>query len=329
VKLHNFPLRLALLAIGLGLSQISLRAQDVGADTAINDPTPPGVRIYPNLAYVEGGSPHQTLDLYLPFPVPAKPMPLIVYLHGGGWQKGSKADGRRFAFRMVPKGYAIACADYRLANEDLFPAQLEDCKAAVRYLRGYAARYRIDIDRVGVVGVSAGGYLAVMLGVTREVHLFDSGGHLDQSSTVSAVCDFFGPTDLLQLYEYAKEHGTPQAQEVHDLLGTNPRVDANLAKRANPLTYVQSDTPAVLMIHGAEDTVVPPEQSRLLFDAMAKMKAPVRLHLIHGAGHTGPAFVAPEINARVDDFFDRIFEPEKYSWAPPGAVLTESTAAKN
>jgi len=330
VKPHLTIPRLGLLLALIACSVASrASAQDLGADAPINLPTPVGVRIFANLAYVDHGGPRQKLDLYIPFPVSAQPVPLIVYLHGGGWQKGSKADGRAFAFRMVAQGYAVACVGYRLSSDAQFPAQLEDCKAAVRWLRDNAVRYRLDGGHVGAMGVSAGGYLAALLGAAGATHLFDSGDHLGQSSSVQAVCDFFGPIDLLRLYETADEMQTPQADEVAKLLGGDPRVLREQATAANPVTYLEGDAPPFLLVHGTNDTVVPPEQSRLLYDTLVKRRIPVHLHLIHEAGHTGPAFVAPEINAMVDDFFTDALRPGPQSNGEAVGVLTESTARKN
>ena len=319
----------ALLALAMGLASAASRAQDVAAGTELNLPKPANVRIYPDLPYVQSGHPRQKLDLYLPFPVPADPMPLIVYFHGGGWQKGSKADGRRFAFRMTAQGYAVACMDYRLSSDELFPAQVEDCKAAVRWLRANAARYRLDPEHVGAMGVSAGGYLAAILGVTRTTQLFEIGDHLDQSSGVQAVCDFFGPADLVSLYECSVSAGTPQADEVVKLLGGDPHIQVIQARKSSPATHLTGNTPPFLLIHGTNDTVVPPAQSRFLYDLLVKQEIPVHLHLIHEAGHTGPAFVAPDINAMVDDFFARTLKPGSRPADKVPAFITESTAAKN
>ena len=329
MKALRFPLLSVLLAFAFVQAPLIVSAQDVGADTPLNLPTPKGVRIFADLAYVDSGNPRQKLDLYLPVPVPKTPMPVIVYLHGGGWQKGSKADGRAFAFRMVPQGYAVACVGYRLTDEAQFPAQLEDGKVAIRWLRDYAERYRLDPTRFGACGVSAGGWLAAMLGTTANFHLLDSGEHLNQSSGVQAACIFFAPIDLLRLYDYADEHGMPQAQEVTKLLGGNPHIMRAQVKTANPLTYAGAGMPPFLLVHGVEDTVVPPEQSRLCYDALAKLQLPVHLHLIHGAGHTGPAFVVPEINAMVDAFFAQNLKPGASLAVGSITTITESTARKN
>ncbi len=323
--LHPF----VLLALAAGLAPAPSRAQDVAAGTELNLPKPANVRIYPDLPYVPSGHARQKLDLYLPFPVPADPMPLLVYLHGGGWQKGSKADGQRFAYRMTTQGYAVACVDYRLSSDELFPAQLEDCKAAIRWLRANSARYRIDPEHIGAVGVSAGGYLAVMLGVTRTTQLFEIGDHLDQSSGVQAVCDFFGPVDLVSLHEYSVSAGTPQADEVVKLLGGDPHIQVIQARKSNPATHLNGNAPPFLLIHGTNDTVVPPAQSRFLYDLLQKQALLVHLHLIREAGHTGPAFVAPDINALVDDFLARTLKPGSRPADKSPAYITESTAAKN
>jgi len=321
--------RLALLALAAVLAALPARAQDVGADTPINLPTPPGVRIYSDLAYEDQGGPRQRLDLYLPFPVPAKPMPLIVFLHGGGWRKGSKADGRAFAFRMVARGYAVACPNFRLSSDAPFPAQLQDCKSAVRWLRDNAVRYRLDASHFGAAGVSSGGHLAALLGASGSNHLFDSLGHMGASSSVQAACVFFGPIDLLRFHETSSAPQTPQADEVVQLLGGNPRIQRQQAEQANPITHLQGDAPPFLLVHGTEDTVVPPGQSRLFYDELAKRRIPVHLHLIHGAGHTGPAFVAPEINAMVDEFFSRWLKPVPRPFEAVTATITESTAREN
>ena len=149
-----------------------------------------------NLAYVTHGCPSQTLDLYAP--KKAKQVPLIVWIHGGAFLFGSKEG---FPVEPVPlhfllEGYAIASINYRLSPEALFPAQLEDCKAAIRWLRAHADEFGIDPNRIGAWGASAGGNLAALLGTTGEVREFEVGENLDYSSRVQAVCDFYGPTDF-------------------------------------------------------------------------------------------------------------------------------------
>ena len=179
------------------------------------------------------------------------------------------------------------------------------------------------------MGISAGGHLAALVGTAHSDHLLDSPGNLGQSVRVQAVCIFFGPTDLLQLFEYAQKQGSAQANEVSKYLGGDPRLNPEQARLANPIDHFDGDAPPFLLVHGLNDTVVPPEQSRLLYAALASRKIPVHLHLIHGAGHTGPAFVTPEVNQMVDDFFARALKLRPEPPESVSSVETEGTAPKN
>ena len=148
-----------------------------------------------DIPYLAGGSPRQRLDLYLPDHAHA-PMPAVLWIHGGAWECGDKnpCPVRDFAER----GYVIASIGYRLSDKAAFPSQLQDCKSAVRWLRAYAAEYGIDPTRIGVWGESAGGHLAALLGTTGFTRDFDEGDHLDQSSEVQCVVNWFGPVDFLE-----------------------------------------------------------------------------------------------------------------------------------
>src|SRR5579859_7847618 len=166
---------------------------DKGRTMIRSDETlPSGTVVYRDLAYVTGGHPRQVLDLYMPHA--AGPLPLIVWIHGGAFRMGSKDDPVPVA--MLQQGYAIASLNYRLSQHALFPAQIEDCKAAVRWLRAHAATYGLDPSHIASWGESAGGHLAAMLGTAGHERGFDVGEHLEYSSRVQAVLDFFGPTDF-------------------------------------------------------------------------------------------------------------------------------------
>jgi acetyl esterase/lipase len=156
---------------------------------------PKGVRFLQDLQYVEHGHERNRLDLYLPEKAESR-LPLIVWIHGGGWQAGSKEACP--TVYLAAKGYAVASINYRLSQHAAYPAQIEDCKAAIRWLRANAAKYHLDPDRVGVWGGSAGGHLVALLGTTAGMkELEGKGGNLDQSSRVQCVVDFFGPTDFV------------------------------------------------------------------------------------------------------------------------------------
>ncbi|HYN03338.1 MAG TPA: alpha/beta hydrolase [Vicinamibacteria bacterium] len=253
-------------------------------------PLPEGTKVLKDLAYVAGGHERQKLDLYLP-PTGTR-WPLVVSIHGGAFRMGSKeGEPSRSAGAFVARGFAVAALNYRLSQHAVFPAQVEDCKAAVRWLRANAARYGYDPSRVASYGGSAGGHLAAMLGTTGDVKAFDVGAHLDQSSRVQAVVDFFGPTDFLQMDAHrlnaqAMVHDTPDSPE-SQLVGGPIRDNPDEVARANPITYVTKDDPPFLIIHGDADILVPHHQSVLLEAALAKAGVPVRFVTIPGGLHGG------------------------------------------
>ncbi|MBW3638217.1 MAG: alpha/beta hydrolase [Armatimonadetes bacterium] len=256
-----------------------------------------------DLAYVANGHSRQKLDLYLPAGS-AAPLPLIIWIHGGGWRNGSKELCLPLRSGFLERGYAIASIGYRLSGDAPFPAQIEDCKAAVRWLRAHARDYNLDSRRFGVWGSSAGGHLAALLGTSGDVKKFDKGAHLDVSSRVQAVCDFYGPSDFIKFvatpgYERHGERSSPESL----LLGGAVLENREQAANASPVTYVSRDDPPFLIIHGDQDRTVPPAQSVLLQSALQDAGVSSTHHLIKGAGHGGPAFSAPDTVNKVDAFF--------------------------
>ena len=267
-----------------------------------------------DIAYVIHGSPRQTLDLYAP--KKGKDLPLIVWIHGGAYLFGSKEG---FPVEPVPlhlllEGYAVASINYRLSPEPLFPAQLEDCKAALRWLRAHAGEFGFDPNRIVVWGASAGGNLAALLGTTGEVRDFDVGENLGHSSRVQAACDFFGPTDFLQM----DAHRLPDGQ-IHDapdspeskLIGGPIQDNPDAVRRVNPITYVTKGAAPFLIVHGTLDRLVPFNQSQLLATALEAAGGPVTFHPVEGGGH-GEYFGAergcglyadPEVAPLVKAFF--------------------------
>src|SRR4051794_4436800 len=180
-----------LLLTGLLFAAGTLTAQEA-AKSATRSPIPEGTKVVKDLAY----GPHERhkLDLYVP---PGNgPLPLVIWVHGGGWEKGSKAGGGP-ALDLLAKGYAVAAINYRLSQHAVFPAQIEDCKAAVRFLRSIAKEYDRDPDHFGAWGASAGGHLVALLGTTDDQAFPAGPGEKQLSSGVQAVCDWFGPSDFL------------------------------------------------------------------------------------------------------------------------------------
>lgn len=156
---------------------------------------PAGIRMEKDLAYIPNGDAAQKLDIYLPEKPADKPLPLIVHIHGGGWRGGNKFPCP--VMGMVHKGYVVASVEYRFSQKAVFPAQIQDCQAAIRWLRARAKEFGFDANRVGVIGGSAGGHLSALVGTAGGKQAFAPiGGHTDQSDRVQAVCDIFGPADF-------------------------------------------------------------------------------------------------------------------------------------
>src|SRR5512132_3660165 len=204
---------------------------------------------------------------------------------------------------MLEQGYAIASLNYRLSQHARFPAQIEDCKAAVRWLRTHADTYGLDPSRFASWGESAGGHLAAMLGTAGHERSFEVGEHLEHSSHVQAVLDFFGPTDVLQMDAHPLPEGTvhdaadsPESQLVGGPIQERPTEVA----RANPVTYVTPEAPPFLIVHGDRDPLVPYGQSLLLVDALRAAGVPATFYTVVGAGHGG--FDDPQIPILVHEF---------------------------
>src|SRR5208337_2774380 len=173
---------------------------------------PPGVKVQRNIEYVENGHERNRLDLYLPEKAEGR-LPLIVWIHGGGWRAGNKENPPGLG--LVGHGYALASINYRYSQQAVFPAQIEDCKAAIRWLRANAKKYNLDTKHIGVWGASAGGHLVALLGTTGSVkELEGTGGNLDQSSQVQCVLDWFGPTDFAKMGGWQGNPDSPMAKLV-------------------------------------------------------------------------------------------------------------------
>jgi acetyl esterase/lipase len=254
-------------------------------------------RIERDLLYARGGAKALLLDLYLP-QTADHPCPVVVWVHGGAFREGSKEDCP--ATWLAPRGYAVASINYRLSQHALFPAQIEDCKAAIRWLRANATKYRLDPKHIGVWGASAGGHLVALLGVTAGMKDFDgTGGNLDQSSRVQAVVDWCGPADFPTI----GDHTNAAVGPVAGLIGGPISENMEKARQASPVTYVGKDAAPFLIMHGDQDNVVPLAQSEALAEALKKAGVEVTLQVVKGTGHGGPGFTSPENRKLIEDFF--------------------------
>jgi len=242
------------------------------------------------------------LDLYLPVARPADPVPLVLWVHGGAWRAGSK--DATYAPDTLGESYAVASIDYRLSDVALFPAQIHDVKAAVRWLRAHAERFGVDPARFGAWGSSAGGHLVALLGVTcGDADLEGTvGDHLDQSSCVQAICDFFGPTDFFALVEQ-RGPDTRRPMPEDQLLGGSVEELSDLARLASPFYHIDPDDPPFLILHGSDDQTVPVEQSIAFDEALRAAGVDTTLIVIEGAGHGFPrkhlVHVKPWFDARL------------------------------
>lgn len=272
-----------------------------------------GVRVERDIAYVPDGDSSQRLDLYLPEKPSDKPLPLLVWVHGGGWLGGSKSENPGAA--LTARGqYASASVEYRFSDKAVFPAQIQDCQAAVRFLRANSRKYNVDPDRIGVWGGSAGGHLAALLGTAGGADAFPKiGGNDGQSDRVQAVIDIFGPADFAAVRrQVAADKSVKNIFNLDDmsspyakLFGAIPGQRVELEKSASPVTFVSKDDPPFLIIHGTADTLVPYAQSTEFADALKRAGVDVVLQPVPGAGHGGPQFASTAANRLYKSFFDR------------------------
>jgi acetyl esterase/lipase len=246
------------------------------------------------------------LDLYSPSK-PSGPLPVIIWLHGGGWSKGRK-EGHSPAVTLVDDGYAVASVDYRLTGVAPFPAQIEDCKAAVRWLRANASKYNLDPDRIGVWGFSAGGHLAALLGTSGGVkELEGNGDNMSYSSRVQAVCVVSGPGDLLQLYRDATgpsgaEMNPKVKPALEALIGVPVEENKTKAMAASPISYVSKDDPPFLIIQGENDVTVPVSLTQSFFAALEAAGVDATLEIDTGRGH---GVGGPKFEPMIKEFFDK------------------------
>jgi acetyl esterase/lipase len=267
---------------------------------------PEGTHVYKDLAYMDDGHPRHLLDLYVP--PDANKAPLIIWIHGGAWLAGDKSNPRPLPF--LAEGFAVASINYRLIQHAIFPAQIMDCKAAVRWLRANADKYHLDPDRFAVWGESAGGHLAALVGTTGDVDVFEPNDGLQVSSKVQAAIDFFGPTDFLQMDAHRLpsgiHFGSEDAPEAR-LIGGPVQQNKEKAAAANPITYVSKDDPPFLIVHGDQDPLVPHHQSELLEAALRQAGVPVTFYTVKGGGHGG--FNDPNVPELVGRFLNAHLRP--------------------
>lgn len=268
---------------------------------------------YSDLAYASL-SDAQKLDLYIP--EGAGPFPLVIMIHGGGFMFGDKTDGGGLAGvdQLVSAGYAVASINYRLSSEATYPAQINDAKAAVRFLRATAAKYNLNPDKFAAFGASAGGNLASLLGTTCGVSELEGAdlGNADQSSCIQATVDWFGPIDFLKMDEQFagtsctanhNEASSPESKLVGAAIQTVP----DLVATTNPMNYITADDTPFFIENGTADCNIPPVQNKNLADALSAVIGAdkVTYTTIEGAAHGGSEFETEENLQLVISFLDK------------------------
>ncbi len=260
-----------------------------------------GTYVIKNIEYQKIDDQSLQLDLYRPWNLDHA-HPVIMWVHGGGWKQGSK--DRCPATWLVQHGYAVASINYRLTDTAQWPAQIDDCRAAVRWLRQHADEYSLDPNQIAAWGGSAGGHLVALLGT------LDAPQNETTSSRVQAVCDWYGPSDLLTMppnvlsLPNRTEEDLAQSNGAK-LLGGTVRDRPQIAKQASAIYQVSPDDPPFLIMHGDQDPAVPLDQSRRLHDQLQDAGVPTTLHVVKGAGHGGKEFRTPKIREVILEFFDR------------------------
>lgn len=263
---------------------------------------PSGVELLSDIEFSTPNGMPLKLDLYLP-EKRTDAIPVVVFVHGGGWKNGSKAVALNRTAWLAQHGFAVAGISYRLTDSGQWPDQIDDCYAAVRWLRAHAADHGIDPEHIGCWGTSAGGHLVALMG-TRPYP-----GEEQVSSRVQAVCDWFGPTDLLTMPPNMLGNGRTEEDIANSngakLLGDTVRDIPDVAKDASGLHHVSKDDPPFLIIHGTADPGVPLSQSERLHTALSDAGVDSTLVKLPGAGHGGPQFNAPEVREAIVQFFTR------------------------
>ena len=260
------------------------------------------------------------MDIYSP--IGEKKSPAVVFVPGGWWLTSPKDSGMQIAEKLAEAGFAVASIEYRLIAESNYINIIGDVKAAVRYLRAHAEDFNIDKNKIAVMGTSAGGYLSSMVGVTGGIEKFDFGENLEQSSSVQAVVDIFGPSDLTKIADdYSEElqkiynsPGSPSSILVNGVSAFRHNKGGSIseipetARDSNPIAHINKNTPPFLIFHGNKDTTISPSQSKILYDALIKNGVDAEFYVVNGCGHDFKYFYQPKTFNIIVNFLNRVLK---------------------
>ena len=254
-------------------------------------------------AQVDAWFGHTRRDLKMDIIYPedgAKKYPCVVWICGGAWQRMDRSAHLAYLAELARSGFVVASVEYRTSNEANFPDQLTDVKAGIRYLRALSGRYHIDTERFGVMGESAGGYLAAMAALADD-KAYDVGAFTEYSNKVQAACPWYPPTDVTAFPYPSPVEAAASMESL--LLGKNVALHKEEALKICPVSYVTKDAPPFLIIHGDNDHTVPFEQGEILHDKLEAVGADVKLLILEGADHADMPFFQEELWQRIIDFF--------------------------
>jgi acetyl esterase/lipase len=292
----------------LTLALLSARADAVAWGDV---PSEPKVMTRYNLIYNQAGATELKLDLVRPAEGEG-PLPAVVVIHGGAWRMGQKSLMRGMLMQLARRGYVAIAPQYRFCPQETFPAQVHDVKAAVRWLKVHAVEYSVDAAHIGAIGFSAGGHLALMLGVTGPGDGLEGNAPPGSPDTkIQAVVNYFGPTDLT-----ATDFPAITRSWNRDFLGGTPDEKPETAAQASPITFLTRDDPPVLSFQGTSDQFVPASQAVKLAEAQTRAGVPGRVELLVGARH---GFDTPELDRTLTAayaFFDLHLRPEPPEASP-------------
>jgi len=285
--------------------------------SAVAQTSQPRFRVVSNVQYCTGGAEPLLMDIFIPRQRSKAMIPAILWLHGGGWERGDK-NGNSGALMLAHAGFVTASIFYRLSGDDPFPADIEDCKCAIRYLRANAAKYGIDPNRIGVSGASAGGHLAELVATADEkAGLEGTGGWPNVSSRVQAASAYYGVSDFTVGAMQFQHH---TGKVVVKLFRGDENERPELYRQASPIRHVSKNNPPLLLVHGEKDDLVPFSQSVEMAKAYRLAGLTVEFIPVRNAGHdfeqVGPEEISPsvdEIHQRTIAFFRRYLEAERSS----------------
>jgi acetyl esterase/lipase len=265
---------------------------------------PKGTVLYGNISYNNDTLHKHLLDIYLPANAKAK-LPIVIWVHGGGWLVNDKyADMgymKNTIAEIVNNGFALVSIDYRFSTQAIFPAQIQDCNRAVSFISENAEKYGLDKRKIVLMGFSAGGHLASLMGLSKNNNIPEFFmPNTDKRFNFKAVIDFYGPSDLVLLSK-SDDEKSPEGI----LLGAAPLSRPDLAKLASPVTYVDKNDPPFLIIHGEKDDIVSNKQSRLLHSWLRVAGVQNELIIVKDAPHFGEMYDVEEIRKKIIEFLKK------------------------